>query len=139
MIADLYRERLTRRNAALRRYLTLLTLQSAAIERNDAAGIIATLPHEREILAEVTEYARATATIAREIPPARIDEERAHLEVEGARLAESVRSALAANRTAIEKIMGEIDERLGSVAVPRRARSVFRAERYGGSMIDMEL
>lgn len=137
-IDRIYERRLTQRNAALERYLAVLSQESEAIECHDTRILDVALLAERDLLAELESLAGVIRTIGGNLSPAPGGSSRDDLERQGTELLDRVRRRHDAVRRALRIQMDETGRRLESVAVPRRGRSVFRSERNGGSMVDIE-
>lgn len=131
--------RLVRRNAVLERYLALLTDQTRTIDRGETDRLGRSLLIERDLISELSSLTGVLRTIGSRISPPVRGSRRSRLEATGTYLLARVRELHASNRALLSRRIVELKHRIDAVNVPRRARSVFRSEKYGGSMIDLEL
>jgi len=136
-IDRIYERRLTQRNAALERYLTVLTRESQAIEHRDTDVLDTALLAERDVIAELESLSGVIRTIGGCLSPAEDGSTRERLEQTGAELLQTVKRRHEAVRQALKGQLDETGRRLETAAIPRRGRSVFRSERHGGSMVDI--
>ena len=132
-------KRLVRRNQVLERYLALLADRTRTIDRDETDRLEHSLLIERDLISELTSLTRVLRTIGSRVAPPLRGSCRSRLETTGTLLLSRVRELHAGNRALLSSRIGETGRRLDALHLPRRARSVFRSEKYGGSMIDIEL
>lgn len=137
-IDRIYERRLTQRNEALERYLSVLTQESEAIERHDARVLDNALLAERDLLAELEALEGVIRTLGGSGARTAGSSSREVLERRGTELLDRVKNRHAAVRRALKGEIEETGRRLESVAIPRRGRSVFRSGRDGGVMVDID-